>query len=183
MTAMTHQYWRNPYRPSEVRLAWVKQYNYILILLNEREYAPEVPRDKQEQIIRDCRDGKGTPLTSKAASDMIEALRAAPYRQRAGNPAHEARVVEDGFYEARGRIYKLLTSMAGRRYAKVLNDRGKFEYIEGGSHEVFMHGSKLSLERAKELGKLHGRCIICGAELTADESIKAGIGPVCAKKV
>jgi len=31
-------------------------------------------------------------------------------------------------------------------------------------------------------GKLAGRCCSCGRELTDDDSIEAGIGPVCARK-
>jgi hypothetical protein len=35
---------------------------------------------------------------------------------------------------------------------------------------------------AKTLGSLYGFCVRCGATLTDDASIKAGIGPICAKR-
>ena len=38
------------------------------------------------------------------------------------------------------------------------------------------------LQTAMKYGKLSGRCCSCGRELTADGSIEAGIGPICAQK-
>lgn len=38
------------------------------------------------------------------------------------------------------------------------------------------------LQSAIKYGKLSGRCCSCGRELTADGSIEAGIGPICAQK-
>lgn len=38
------------------------------------------------------------------------------------------------------------------------------------------------LAAAIKFGKLSGRCCSCGRDLTADGSIEAGIGPICAKK-
>lgn len=39
---------------------------------------------------------------------------------------------------------------------------------------------RLSLEQAKAFGRLYGICVRCGATLTDETSIAAGIGPVCA---
>jgi len=39
------------------------------------------------------------------------------------------------------------------------------------------------LAAAKKYGKLSGRCCVCGHDLTNDESIDAGIGPVCAGRI
>lgn len=38
------------------------------------------------------------------------------------------------------------------------------------------------LAAAKKFGKLSGRCCSCGRDLTNDESIAAGIGPICAER-
>jgi hypothetical protein len=35
------------------------------------------------------------------------------------------------------------------------------------------------LEIAKEYGKRTGICCVCGAELTNEESVQLGIGPIC----
>ncbi len=44
-------------------------------------------------------------------------------------------------------------------------------------------GQELTLELAKEYGKLYGQCMICGRTLTNEDSIEAGIGPICAGKL
>jgi hypothetical protein len=41
---------------------------------------------------------------------------------------------------------------------------------------------KMSLKEAKQFGALYGFCVRCGAILTDEVSIEAGIGPVCAGK-
>lgn len=47
-----------------------------------------------------------------------------------------------------------------------------------------MHESeRLTLEQAQEFGRLYGVCGICGATLTDETSIAAGIGPVCAGRL
>lgn len=38
------------------------------------------------------------------------------------------------------------------------------------------------LTAAKNFGMLTGVCCSCGRQLTADESVEAGIGPICATK-
>ena len=72
---------------------------------------------------------------------------------------------------------------SGKPYAKLLDTAtGNFDYSPGLVNEVRASGTRLTLERAKELGHLYGRCIRCGATLTDEGSIAAGIGPVCATK-
>ncbi len=43
-------------------------------------------------------------------------------------------------------------------------------------------GRKMTLEEAEEFGALYGFCCRCGRTLTDENSIEAGIGPVCAGK-
>ena len=40
----------------------------------------------------------------------------------------------------------------------------------------------MTLEEAKEFGKLYGICCRCAAILTDENSIREGIGPICAQK-
>ena len=53
-----------------------------------------------------------------------------------------------------------------------------FEYAPGAIRNL-SEDTRLSLDEAKEFGTLYGTCIVCGRTLTNEESIKAGIGPVC----
>ena len=107
-------------------------------------------------------------------------------RQRAVNKtSYEAEDI-DGFWELPdGAIVKVQIAVhgSGRPYGKILNtDTGKFTYDERVISQVRSAGTRLTLERAKELGQLYGMCVRCGATLTDEDSIAAGIGPWCAKK-
>jgi hypothetical protein len=103
------------------------------------------------------------------------------------NKTRTAISVEDGFWELPdGRIVKVQIAVhgSGMPYAKLLDtDTGKFVFDDRVIHEVARTGTRLSLDRAKNLGRLYGRCIICGIVLTKEESIEAGIGPICAGKL
>lgn len=99
--------------------------------------------------------------------------------------------IEDGFYyvmdqDRQVKIYKVLRSQAGNQYAKVLDPsegESAFGYEPGGIQVVREQGKPLTLEQAKEFGQLYGICIMCGRTLTNEESIEAGIGPICATKL
>lgn len=137
-------------------------------------------------------------LTRSGASKLIELLKAQPRKaaQPVAEVANEAVPVTttgeiaDGFYEFtydRGKvaIAKVVRAVhgSGRQYAKQLDpETGVFEYVGGLLAEVRQSGVPLTLERAKELGHLYGRCIRCGRTLTDEASIAAGIGKVCAGK-
>jgi hypothetical protein len=56
-----------------------------------------------------------------------------------------------------------------------------FEYARGAIR-LLSEQTKMTLEEAKEFGALYGTCCVCGRTLTKEESIEAGIGPVCAQK-
>lgn len=92
----------------------------------------------------------------------------------------------EGFWElGDGRIVKVQVAVhgSGNLYGKVLDpEHGTFDYTRGILSEVRTTGTRLTLERAKELGHLYGMCIRCGATLTDESSIANGIGPVCAAK-
>lgn len=116
--------------------------------------------------------------SSFKASAIIDQLLRQPRR----NNGQEVGTVklEDGFYTVHEMIIKAQTSPdSGRQYGKVLDvPTGKFVYQAGILRGVRPE-HKLTLEKAKEFGKLYGTCCICGRTLTNEESIEAGIGPVC----
>ena len=126
----------------------------------------------------------------KQASESIDRLKGEGYTGRSHQfeqaEAQPSGELEDGFYELTdGRILKIVHAVhgSGNQYGKVLDtETGKFDYISGGARLVRETGTKLTLERARELGHLYGMCIRCGATLTDEDSIAAGIGPVCATK-
>ena len=70
-------------------------------------------------------------------------------------------------------------------YAKRLVVHGPgeatFEF-DGGAIRKITPEDRMSLEDAKAFGHVYGVCCNCGATLTDEKSIAAGIGPYCAKK-
>jgi uncharacterized CHY-type Zn-finger protein len=102
----------------------------------------------------------------------------------------------EGFYQKNGSVFKVQMNLAGtRRYAKVLevvegvdtltgedSARGQWVIARGAVYQLSTE-HKLSKEQAAEFGKLYGVCCICGRRLTNEESIAAGIGPICSGKM
>ena len=139
-------------------------------------------------------DGSKTITRMKDRNEKIKGeLRAAIEAKRAEERANKPQrdTVTDGFYKMDDTIYKVVTSKAGRQYAKELITR-KYSDEKGDSDRefVFAPGAisrltpehKMSLEDAEEYGQLYGRCLNCGRVLTAEDSIKRAMGPVCAGK-
>jgi hypothetical protein len=58
----------------------------------------------------------------------------------------------------------------------------RFEYEQGAIHKLRPE-MRMSLEEAKEFGKVYGTCCVCGRTLTNETSIEEGIGPVCGGRV
>ena len=102
-----------------------------------------------------------------------------------------AKVTEDGMYRhPDGTVAKVQFAVhgSGNLYAKRLiittkdgAPKGTFEF-EGGLINKLSPEMKMSLEEAAEFGHLYGFCCNCGATLTDEKSIAAGIGPICAGK-
>ena len=107
-------------------------------------------------------------------------------RQAAAVPVRRA-PAEEGMYRKDGVIFKVQRAVhgSGKLYAKELvrqsseTPNWKFEYAPGAVRELGPE-HRLTLEQAKEFGALYGTCCVCGRMLTNEESITAGIGPVCA---
>lgn len=126
------------------------------------------------------------------------------------NLRHDANIPElaDGVYRnaANGKIYKVKRAVhgSGRKVAHELviteevimvdtstefeHDQAKVktfvgEFVYAGLATRFVKAEeKMTLEEAKKFGALYGVCCQCGRTLTKQESIDAGIGPICAGK-
>jgi hypothetical protein len=104
--------------------------------------------------------------------------------------------VTDGMWILGDVIYKVQKAVhgSGRLYAKKLvvskafdsdaddTSEVRFEYAPGAVKQLGVGGRKLTLEEAKAFGALYGTCCVCGRTLTNEQSIKDGIGPICAGK-
>jgi hypothetical protein len=105
--------------------------------------------------------------------------------QGASTPASSAprKPATEGMYVLDGTVYKVLRAVhgSGRLYAQRLTPDG-FQ-AERGALNWLTQAHRMTAEEAAAYGNLYGRCVRCQAPLTDGESIKRGIGPICATKI
>ncbi len=89
----------------------------------------------------------------------------------------------EGMYLVNGVAYKVQRAIhgSGHLMAKRLTPDG-FTF-EPGAIARINQSHRMTAEQAAQYGKLYGRCIRCQADLTDEESIARGIGPICATKI
>ncbi len=165
-----------------------KQVAYIRDLM-----AKKLDDGKRQLATAQLDDG----ITKTQASAWIEKLKGMPDRQ----PKRIRRVETEGeaargMYRAPdGRIIRVyLGQQSGRNLCKQLVDTGRphpedssvhlheWEYLGAAVYKLPQGSQRLTLEEAKEFGRMTGTCVRCGRRLDVPESVEAGIGPVCARK-
>ena len=127
-------------------------------------------------------DGKAM----SAAIDMLLDIKKHSRRGEAARPSETATEAPEGMHRLGETIYKVQRAVhgSGNLYAKKLvqyGDEWTFEF-EPGAIRRLSEATKLTLEEAKAFGALYGTCCVCGRTLTNEESIEAGIGPICSSK-
>lgn len=122
-----------------------------------------------------------TSYTKDEASDEIQRLLANREIRTSGKAA------EEGLYRKDGVVYKVQIAIhgSGRPYAKKLVEVGdEWSFIKApGMQFRLTAADRMTLDEAKEWGKLYGTCCVCGRTLTDEKSIADGIGPVCGGRV
>lgn len=143
-----------------------RQISFLNTLADERGY--------------DFGDRKPAGMTVREASEMIEFLLAMP------KPTTVAFVeLEVGMYRLdNGDIYRVQRSReSGRLYAKKLDWANNSFVFESGAMRLITADDRMTLDEAKAWGVETGICCVCSAFLTDEKSVRAGIGPVCARRV
>ena len=179
------------------RLATEKQIWFVVILLDKHDH-PLRDKYSRDELISNLRQ-----LPTAVVSELIDVIKTYPIRDEfataadrkaAATPAPTAGRLEAGIYEVDGTVYKVQwTQDRARQYAKKLVETGneriteagtvveiEFEYAPGAIHHIRPE-HRMPMERAEQLTIRYGRCLACGHALRAAKSVKAGIGPVCAK--
>lgn len=145
--------------------------------------------DRQVEVLLAGRDRDAARAAD--ADFLRELFAAAEYERHVARTATVAatattgRVVEDGIYRTPdGTVYKVQEAKLthGRLYAKRLtveDGKGVFVYERGGI-SLLTPAMRMTLDEAREYGRLYGVCVRCGSPLTDEVSIAAGIGPICA---
>lgn len=138
-----------------------------------------------------------TDVTARVLIDSLVASRdalrkrAQEITRKAAAPAQER--AEDGatYRAPNGSIFHAYKTQRGILCLKLwvatgeLDDNGKavgaFEWY-GAAVRLPRDSVKMTREDAAEFGKATGTCCVCMRHLTNDESVAAGIGPVCVSK-
>lgn len=113
-------------------------------------------------------------LSKATASHKITTLLAMPTVNR---PAE----LDEGMYKVGDDIFKVYHTQAGHIATKQLTEDG-FEYTGRKPLAKIKPEHRMTLDQAKEYGKATNMCCNCGRLLTNEDSIEAGIGPICAGK-
>ena len=114
-------------------------------------------------------------LSKATASHKITTLLAMPTVNR---PAE----LDEGMYKVGDDIFKVYFTQAGHIATKQLTADG-FEYTGRKPLAMIKPEHRMTLDEAKEYGKVTGTCCNCGRLLTNETSIAEGIGPRCAGKI
>ena len=136
---------------------------------------------KQLAFVGRLADERGVALASDYATWSMNQASAEIARLLA-MPKKANNALPEGIYLKAGVVYKVQISASGRSYAKVLREKGGFEYDPTAIKNLCL-ADKITLEQAKAYGVQFGICVVCGATLTDAKSVAAGIGPVCGKRI
>jgi hypothetical protein len=108
---------------------------------------------------------------------------------RPARPVNPNPVTEVGMYrDADGKVYRVKKSRQnGNLYAMAFVPEAytramRFVYARGVFGRLTAD-QRMKVEDAQRLGVQFGICCVCGADLTATDSVANGIGPVCARRV
>lgn len=188
--------------------ATAKQVIYLRSLLEQRECDAARKQDLVDRIEgytltkREASFAINTLLSSKRISAL------APAASPGVKQTVKGQIEQDGIYRnpQTGEIFKVQWNRAngsGRHlYAKqatlVFGDRQfdaiplnsdfnskggqvTFDYRPGLLNRIKPEW-RMTFEEAKTFGALYGNCVRCGRDLTNEESVEKGIGPVCGKR-
>lgn len=151
------------------------QTGFIRTLMAERDYSGLNAKNIEDRV-------QNGPLSKVDASTLISMLMACPKVAQKNLAA-----AEEGFYILSGSVYRVQKAkQSGNRYAKVLvtslYGKANWEYAPGMVTKLAT-AEKLTKDVAAEMGHRYGVCMVCGRTLTAEGSVDAGIGPICASKI
>lgn len=173
-----------PAAPTRSRPATENQMNYAHRLLRERKpygIVEDVELSNSIEAAHEYLNG----MDFNTIRDFIGRMKAQPLRDQEERTLRV--LVGEGMYKLEdGTIVKVQRAVhgSGHLYAKKLetvNNSGRFVFAPG-LLSALTPDDQMSLEDAKEFGHLYGFCVRCGRTLTDEDSIAAGIGPICAGK-
>lgn len=148
-------------KPAEPLLASESQVAFIMSLLKSREVPAEVIAtiDHPQSMDR------------KRASATIDYLKSFPYKKID---------LEVGGYRHDGVFYRVAVGRQSRVLQAYRFDPASKSFVyDRAALNILQPEDMLSIDEACEFGVQSRICIICGAPLEDEQSVRRGIGPVC----
>lgn len=157
-----------------------RQLNYAHVLLNKHEPFGLVSDAERTSGI-DAAHEYINGMDRNSIGEFIGQMQRQPTRNARPARTQSAGIVE-GMYRRDGIVYKVQRAVhgSGHLYAKIL--QGTTFTVAPGAISALRPEHQMTLDDAKEYGRLYGVCCRCGRTLTDESSIAAGIGPVCSGK-
>jgi hypothetical protein len=154
-------------------MATTRQIELIRTVMNERVMEPHHVEWVEERLER---------ADNILVQTILGRLKALPRREAQATLAVDvtprARVSEEGFYKNDdGFVFKVVTSGAGRLYAKQTTARG-LAYAPGAMNSLFAD-QKMTGEEIAAHGVENCYCVNCSTELTDPTSKAIGLGTSC----
>jgi hypothetical protein len=152
---------------------------YLLACQRKTSAAPRLASEKQVAFVLSLAAERGITvvtdgLSSEAASQKIEELRSIP---KPTTPVD----LSPGAYRHNGEVYSVRVGRQSRRLQAYVYSQNQWAYVR--NIVPFLSPSeRMTLDEAMAFGAQTGQCCVCAAPLTDPESVRRGIGPVCAKK-
>jgi hypothetical protein len=144
-------------------------------------------KEMPEEARKALQEALAHTMTFAQASKMIDLLYNLPWAQRQSDRPTRSRA-EDGMYRTpEGTIYRVQTAPGSdfRVAKRLVHGEGSKPRFEREDKMVYRlkPEERMTKEEAAKFGALYNFCIVCGRTLTHEDSIAAGIGPICAEKV
>lgn len=156
-----------------IALASNAQLSYLRSLLITR-----VEDEAESQRFVEWLDNNSHKLDRATASAKIRKYAPLPEIRSEFSSTPE---LDEGMYRVGDDIFKVYRTRNGHLATKRLEEDG-FVYTGRKPLATIKAEHRMTLDEAKEYGKVTGMCCVCGALLTNEESIANGIGPVCGSK-
>ncbi len=154
-----------------VRMATERQRESVAREARRRVISDDMVSDVTERFFA------GDAITFDEASYCLDHLFSAPFLPRESTKVD----LMAGIYYVDGEVFKVQISAAGHAYAKHLID-GSFTY-EAGAVRKIKPEHMMTLDQAREYGRMYGVCCECGKLLTNEVSVTEGIGPICSGRI
>jgi hypothetical protein len=162
--------------------------------LEDDPYVKRIPADNRPEYDLACRESAEDYLNgvSPRKTERFDAgtsrrsapvAKSSPPSSRPNMSVGVANPVADKFYMVGDVPMQTVLGRNGHLYARRRSPSGRWEYVKGAIYAIRERGRVASVADIAAYGLASGVCFVCGRRLSDPDSVKAGIGPVCAKRV